>query len=86
MGQTAFSLRKMLSFVGKLQLQFSYSKRWSVPHFLRWIYDDADIDGSRIVWARDLGPERDAELARYFSGRQVWMGGSERGTRDVREV
>ena len=42
-------------------------------NLFQWIYNDADIDGSRIVWARDLGPERDAELARYFSGRQVWM-------------
>jgi len=42
-------------------------------NLLQWIYNDADIDGSRIVWARDLGPEKNAELARYFAGRQVWM-------------
>jgi hypothetical protein len=42
-------------------------------NLLQWIYNDADIDRSRIVWARDLGPERNAELARYYSGRQVWM-------------
>jgi hypothetical protein len=42
-------------------------------NLLQWIYNDADIDASRIVWARDLGPERDAELSAYFAGRQVWM-------------
>jgi hypothetical protein len=42
-------------------------------NLLQWIYNDADIDGSRIVWARDLGPEKNAELVRYFSGRQAWM-------------
>jgi hypothetical protein len=42
-------------------------------NLLQWIYNDADIDASRIVWARDLGPEKDAELVRYFAGRQVWM-------------
>lgn len=42
-------------------------------NLLQWIYNDADIDGSRIVWARDLGPERDAELARYYAGRHLWM-------------
>jgi len=42
-------------------------------NLLQWIYNDADIDRSRIVWARDLGPERNAELARYYAGRQVWM-------------
>jgi hypothetical protein len=39
----------------------------------QWIYNDADIDGSRIVWARDLGAERNAELTAYFAGRDVWM-------------
>lgn len=42
-------------------------------NLLQWIYNDADIDASRIVWARDLGPQKDAELARYYEGRIVWM-------------
>jgi hypothetical protein len=42
-------------------------------NLFQWIYNDADIDASRIVWARDLGPERNAELARYYPGRQAWM-------------
>lgn len=42
-------------------------------NLLQWIYNDADIDASRIVWARDLGPERNAELKQYYAGRQVWM-------------
>jgi hypothetical protein len=42
-------------------------------NLLQWIYNDADIDRSRIVWARDLGPERDAELVRYYSERKVWL-------------
>jgi hypothetical protein len=42
-------------------------------NLLQWIYNDADIDRSRIVWARDLGAERDAELVRYYKGRDVWM-------------
>ena len=42
-------------------------------NLLQWIYNDADIDRSRIVWARDLGPEKDAELIRYYADRDVWM-------------
>ncbi len=42
-------------------------------NLLQWIYNGADIDRSRIVWARDLGPEKDAELVRYYAERQVWM-------------
>ena len=36
-----------------------------------WVYNAADIDGARIVWARDLGPEQDAQLERYYPNRKV---------------
>ena len=40
----------------------------------QWIYNDANIDLSRIVWARDLGDARNAQLAAYYNGsREVWM-------------
>jgi len=42
-------------------------------NLLQWIYNDADIDASEIVWARDMGPERNAQLVQYFAGRQLWM-------------
>jgi hypothetical protein len=38
-----------------------------------WVYNAADIDASDIVWARDMDPEQNAELFRYFSGRRVWL-------------
>jgi len=40
--------------------------------FAEYVYNDADIDASPIVWARDMGPERNAELIQYFSSRKVW--------------
>jgi hypothetical protein len=42
-------------------------------NFFQWIYNGADIDGSRIVWARDLGPERNRALLHYFRDRTVWL-------------
>jgi len=38
-----------------------------------WVYNDADIDAAQVVWARDLGPEQDGELLRYYSGRTAWL-------------
>jgi hypothetical protein len=37
-----------------------------------WVYNAADIDGARIVWARAMDTERDQELLRYFHDRKVW--------------
>jgi len=37
------------------------------------VYNEADIDGSKVVWARDMSPEENEELIRYFRDRQVWL-------------
>jgi hypothetical protein len=38
-----------------------------------WVYNRADIDGSEIVWARDMGEARNRELLDYYRGRKVWL-------------
>ena len=38
-----------------------------------YVYNDADIDASPIVWARDMGPEKNAELLHYFRSRKAWL-------------
>jgi hypothetical protein len=38
-----------------------------------WVYNGADIDGQKIVWARDMGAERNQELLDYYRGRKFWM-------------
>jgi hypothetical protein len=41
--------------------------------YSEYVYNDADIDASPIVWARDMGPEKNAELVSYFRSRKVWL-------------
>ena len=41
-------------------------------NLLQWIYNDADIDGSRIVWARDMGADENTKLKEFFRDRTVW--------------
>jgi hypothetical protein len=38
-----------------------------------WVYNGADIDGSKVIWARDMGPEQNEELIRYYRDRRVWV-------------
>jgi len=38
-----------------------------------WVYNRADIDDSRIVWARDLGAEEDEKLLQYYPGRKALL-------------
>ena len=49
--------------------------RYSPRHIFQeeWVYNEADIDAARVVWARDLGPEQDQELLRYYPGRTPWL-------------
>src|SRR5262249_38216446 len=37
-----------------------------------WVYNRADIDRAKVVWARDMGPVRNRALLSYFKDRKVW--------------
>jgi hypothetical protein len=49
--------------------------RYSGNHDLmhEWVYNRADIDGSKVVWARDMSPQEDQRLFDYFKGRHFWL-------------
>jgi hypothetical protein len=38
-----------------------------------WVYNSADIDSQRVIWALELGPERDRALFDYYRGRTIWL-------------
>jgi hypothetical protein len=37
-----------------------------------WVYNAADIDNAKIVWARDMGERDNLELLQYFRDRHAW--------------
>jgi len=38
-----------------------------------WVYNDADIEQAKIVWAWDMGAAENQELIDWFKNRNVWL-------------
>ena len=49
--------------------------RYSEKHdpFREYVFNDADIDSSRIIWAREMDRAQNLRLIEYFKGRRVWL-------------
>lgn len=48
-----------------------YGPRHS-PHS-EWVYNEADIDGAKVVWAREMDRAQNGKLLEYFKDRHVWL-------------
>jgi hypothetical protein len=63
--------KQLLAIPGKHLIVVRYSDDHNIHD--EWVYNAADIDGSRIIWARDLDPEQNAKLFAYFKDRHIWL-------------
>jgi hypothetical protein len=50
-----------------------FVRYWPQHQFQEWVHNAADIDGARIVWARDLGADENQKLLRYYPDRTAWL-------------
>jgi hypothetical protein len=48
-----------------------YDKTHNYDH--EWVYNAADIDAAKVVWAREMDSQSDQELLQYFKHRRVWL-------------
>jgi hypothetical protein len=63
--------RQLAGMPGKLLVLVRY---WPQHIFQdEWVYNAADIDGARVVWARDLGDAEDQKLLHYYPDRTVLL-------------
>jgi hypothetical protein len=64
--------RQLESIPGKLVVFVRY---YYPQHLFQdeWVNNAADIDGARVVWARDLGAEEDTKLIGYYPDRKPML-------------
>jgi hypothetical protein len=66
------AIQKTLAAVPGKQLVFV--RYWPQHIFQRaWVYNAADVDGARVVWAHDLGADENDKLQRYYPDRTAWL-------------
>jgi hypothetical protein len=63
--------KQLLTTPGKHLIVVRYSDDHNIHD--EWVYNAADIDGSKIIWARELDPEQNAKLFAYFKDRHIWL-------------
>jgi hypothetical protein len=49
--------------------------RYAPGHYIldEWVYNGAEIDDSKVVWAREMDPADNRELIDYYGDRKVWL-------------
>jgi hypothetical protein len=49
--------------------------RYEEDHNLHdeWVYNGAEIDTAKVLWARELDSAQNAKLFAYFNDRQIWL-------------
>jgi len=67
----AAMLRELNQLPGKQLVVVRYKPDHSP--FEEWVYNEADIDAAKVVWARDMAPAENEELLRYFGDRSIWL-------------
>ncbi len=62
--------RQLESLPGKQLVFVRYGPRHT---FKEWVYNSANIDPSKVIWARDLGMEDNELLLRHYPDRRAWL-------------
>jgi len=63
--------RKLEALPGKHLVMVRYTDDHNIHD--DWVYNDAEIDSAKVLWAREINPEQDAKLLKYFGHRKVWL-------------
>ena len=62
---------QLMHMPGKHLIVVRYSEEHNIHD--EWVYNGADIEGAKVLWARDLDRDQNAKLFTYFKDRQIWL-------------
>jgi hypothetical protein len=68
--QRARVIQQLQRLPGQQLVIVNYGPRHNLDH--DWVYNKADIDSAKVVWARDMGNDANKELLNYFRDRETW--------------
>jgi len=71
-------LQKLQAEPGKHLVMVRYNEDDLSVHD-EWVFNGADIDGAKILWARELDKTQNDKLFKYFRDRKVWLATTEDG-------
>lgn len=69
--ERASVVRKLNRMPGKHLVIVKYGEGHTLDR--EWVFNDGDIDASKIVWAREMDAEQNAKLLAYYPDRHVWL-------------
>jgi hypothetical protein len=71
-------LQKLQAEPGKHLVMVRYNEDDLSVHD-EWVFNGADIDGSKVIWARELDKSQNEKLFDYFRDRKIWLATTEDG-------
>lgn len=67
----AMILRKLRHDPGRQLVFVHYGPHHDVNRY-EWVYNRADLNTAKVIWARDMGPAEDLKLTRFYKNRHAW--------------
>jgi hypothetical protein len=64
-------LKKLRQKGGRYLIFVHYQSQHDVEN--EWVFNNADIDDSTVIWAREMSPAQNRELIHYFKNREILL-------------
>jgi len=69
---------------GKHLVMVRYAKFHSIHY--EWVYNGAEIDSAKVLWARDIDSSQNEKLLAHFKDRQIWLVEPDERDREARQL